>query len=48
MKVELTKKEAEMIKKALDYYGDKVADRKGYSHGEIYWDLMEKFNTEKE
>ena len=48
MKVELTKKEIRMIKEALNYYGDEVADRQGYSSGEKYWDLMEKFNTIKE
>lgn len=41
--VELTKKEIRMIKDALDYYGDMVADTKGYSSGEKYWDLMNKF-----
>ena len=45
MTVELTSKEIRMIKDALDYYGDMVADTKGYSSGEKYWDLMEKFNT---
>ena len=40
--VELTNKEIEMIKKALNYYGDKLADTLGYSAGEKYWDLMEK------
>lgn len=48
MKVELTKKEIKMIKEALNYYGDEVADRQGYSSGEKYWDLMEKFNIIKE
>lgn len=41
--VELTKKEIRMIKDALDYYGGMVADTKGYSSGEKYWDLMNKF-----
>ena len=46
--VELTNKEIKMIKNALNYYGDKLADTQGYSAGEKYWDLMEKFNTIKE
>ena len=46
--VELTNKEKEMIKKALNYYGVKLVDTQGYSEGEKYWDLMNKFNTIKE
>lgn len=40
--VELTNKEIEMITTALDYFGDKIADKLGYSSGEKYWDLMNK------
>lgn len=39
----LTDEEKEMIKKALNYYGDKLADTQGYSSGEPYWDLMNRF-----
>lgn len=46
--VKLTNKEIRMIKEALNYYGDKLADTRGFSAGEKYWDLMEKFNTIKE
>ena len=42
--VKLTKKEIEMIKVALDYYGDKIADALGYSAGEKYWDLISKID----
>lgn len=38
----LTSKEKEMINKALDYYGDKLADSQGYSSGEKYWNLANK------
>lgn len=40
---ELTDEEKEMIKKALDYYGNRLADTEGYSSGEQYWDLMNRF-----
>lgn len=40
--VELTSKEIKMIKEALDYYGDELADSQGYSVGEKYWVLKEK------
>lgn len=43
--VELTNKELAMIKESLNYYGDKLADTRGFSAGEKYWDLMEKFNS---
>lgn len=46
--IELTNKEKEMIKKALNYYGDKLADTQGYSSGEPYWDLINKIDTIKE
>lgn len=41
---ELTKEEKEMIKKALNYYGIRLADTEGYSSGEPYWDLMNRFS----
>ena len=44
-KVELTAKEQSMIRAALDYYGDSLADSEGYSSGEKYWDLKEKLDT---
>ena len=40
---ELTDDEKEMIKKALNYYGTRLADTEGYSSGEPYWDLMNRF-----
>lgn len=40
---ELTQEEKEMIKKALNYYGNRMADTEGYSSGEPYWDLMTRF-----
>ena len=40
--VELTSKEIKMIATALDYFGDEIADKLGYSSGEKYWDLMNK------
>lgn len=40
---ELTDEEKEMIKKALNYYGDRLANTHGYSSGEPYWDLMNRF-----
>lgn len=39
----LTDEEKEMIKKALNYYGNRLADTEGYSSGEPYWDLMNRF-----
>ena len=41
---ELTNKEKQMIYKALNYYGDFLANKIGYSTGEEYWNLMQKFN----
>lgn len=41
--VKLTDEEKEMIKKALNYYGIRLADTQGYSAGEPYWDLMNRF-----
>lgn len=41
MNIELTKNEMEMLFKALDFYGDKVADSQGYSSAEPYWDLKD-------
>lgn len=41
--VELTNTEMAMVRKALDYYGDMVADGQGYSAGEKYWNLINKF-----
>lgn len=43
--IELTDKELAMIKESLNYYGDRVADTKGYGSGEKYWDLVEKLNS---
>lgn len=40
---ELTGEEKEMIKKALNYYGNRLADTEGYSSGEPYWNLMSRF-----
>lgn len=40
---EITDEERTLIKQALDFYGDYIADRVGYSSGEKYWDLMNKF-----
>lgn len=39
----LTTIEKDMIKSALIYFGDKLADAQGYSEGEKYWDLAKKF-----
>ena len=36
--------EIDLIKKALNYYGDKIADSQGYSNGEPYWDLIAKID----
>lgn len=44
--VSLTPSEVKLIAKALNYFGDKVADSKGYSEGEKYWDLISKFLNE--
>lgn len=43
----LTRKEKKMVKKALDYYGDILADTIGYSAGEKYWDLINKFQNKR-
>ena len=49
IKVPLTKEEITLIKKSLDLTGDRLADREGYSSGEKYWDLKQKFEAfEKE
>lgn len=42
--VTLTVEEMQMIKEALNHYGDRKADTHGYSLGEPYWDLMNKLN----
>jgi len=38
----LSRDELNLIVKALDSVGDRVADKEGYSSGEKYWDLKEK------
>lgn len=43
--LQLTAEEKGLISKALDAMGDKVADSQGYSAGEQYWDLKEKFEA---
>ncbi len=43
--LQLSVKEKELVVKALDAMGDRVADTEGYSSGEKYWDLKEKFET---
>lgn len=40
--VSLSRDEFELIIKALDVVGDRMADREGYSSGEQFWDLKEK------
>ena len=44
--ISLTPSEAKLIAEALNYFGDKVADSRGYSKGEKYWDLISKFSIE--
>ena len=44
--ISLTPSEAKLIVEALNYFGDKVADSRGYSEGEKYWDLIPKFSNE--
>lgn len=46
--LQLTAEEKGLIAKALDAMGDKVADTQGYSSGEPYWDLKEKFEVKRE
>ena len=41
--ITLTLSEAKLIAGALNYAGDKAADANGYSAGEKYWDLRDKF-----
>lgn len=43
--LQLTAEEKGLVIKALDAMGDKVADTVGYSAGEKYWDLKEKFES---
>lgn len=42
--IELTDGEVETIKKALDFYGVRMAETLGYSSGEVYWDLVNKLD----
>lgn len=47
--VPLSKDELDLIKKSLDAFGDRLADREGYSSGEECWNLKEKIESfEKE
>lgn len=41
----LTEQEKALVFKALDAMGDKVADTQGFSAGEKYWNLKEKFES---
>ena len=41
--INLSSDEVEMVKRALNYYGDKIADSEGYSSGEAYWNLINLF-----
>lgn len=41
--IQLTEYEKGLVAKALDFYGDRVADAVGYSAGEEYWDLKARF-----
>lgn len=41
--IQLTTEEKGLIAKALDFAGDRVADTQGYSAGEKFWELKEKF-----
>lgn len=43
--VSLSHDELNLIVKALDAVGDRLADKKGYSAGEKYWDLKEKLES---
>lgn len=43
--VSLSRDELNLIVKALDVVGDRLADKKGYSAGEKYWDLKEKLEN---
>ena len=44
--IELTDGEVEAIKKALDFYGVRMAETLGYSSGEVYWDLVNKLGKQ--
>lgn len=41
--VSVTISEAKCIAEALNYFGDKIADSRGYSAGEKYWDISDKY-----
>ena len=41
-KISVSGRELEIIKKALDMTGDRIADSEGYSSGQEYWNLKEK------
>lgn len=43
--LQLTEHEKMLVAKALDVMGDKVANSEGYSSGEEYWSLADKFKT---
>lgn len=45
--IQLTEREKGLVAKALDFYGDRVADTQGYSAGEKYWDLKAKLEGVK-
>lgn len=48
-KVSLSKDDLHLVKKALDFMGNWLADKAGYSSGEKCWDLKDKFEKlEKE
>lgn len=43
--LELNNEEKDLIIKALDFMGNYVADKEGYSSGEKYWDIKDKLLT---